>query len=89
MSIANCFYDRFTQLDTLSDLDEAPVYERQALELSPHGYPARAILLGNVARCLYDRFNQLGTLSDLDEALALERNALELRPEVILIEPFH
>ena len=80
-NIASYLHARFTQLGTLSDLDEALALYRGSSELLPQGHPDRAVSLGNIANCLHCRFTQLGILSDLDEALALERSALELRPQ--------
>jgi transketolase len=55
-NIAQYLYSRFTQLGTLSDLDEVLALERDALELRPKGHPDRAISLSNIASSLHTRF---------------------------------
>ena len=61
----------------MSDLDEAIILNRSALELHPLGHSGHATTLGNLAYCLKERFDKLGTLADLDEAIALHQVALD------------
>ncbi|KAG1851690.1 TPR-like protein [Suillus subluteus] len=64
----------------MSDLDEAIVHHRAALELLPPCHSNRSIFLNNLALSLRDRFLQRGIMSDLDEAIELHRAALLRRP---------
>ena len=77
-NLADLLYTRFEELGRISDLDEALVLYRSALESRPQD---RARLLGNIANCLHARAVQFGTLSELHEALTLYRETLELLPK--------
>ena len=73
--------DRYDQLGTIKDLEEAIVLGREALHLNPRGYPDRSMSLNNLAARLYIRHNGLGAMEDLDEGFVLSREALDLRPQ--------
>ena len=81
VNLAKVLHTEFEQRGAISDLEEALVVARSALELCPQGHRHRTLILGDIAYYLHTRFHQLGTLSDLEEALALGRNTLELRPQ--------
>jgi CHAT domain-containing protein/tetratricopeptide (TPR) repeat protein len=64
-----------------SHIDEAFVFDREALELCPPGHPKRTVSLTCLAIHLSDRYGQLGATGDLEEAIVLDREALDLRPQ--------
>ena len=73
--------DRYDQLGAMGDLEEAIVFDREALSLRPQGHTDRSSSLNNLANRLSTRYKQVGAMQDLDEAIVLDREALSLRPQ--------
>ena len=61
-------------------IDEAIVFDREALELCPPGHPKRHISLNQLGNHLGVRYDQLGGATDLEEILNLSRDVLALCP---------
>ena len=70
-----------------SDLDEAIVLHREALNLRPAPNPDRSSSLNSLAVAIQMRSEQAGDHSDLDEAIVLHREALYLLPAPNLDRP--
>jgi tetratricopeptide (TPR) repeat protein len=72
--ISHALYVGFTKT-RLTDLDEAIILAREALELRPLPYRSRSLYW--LTSFLWHRFRETRKLADLEEAITLQREALE------------
>jgi CHAT domain-containing protein/tetratricopeptide (TPR) repeat protein len=72
---------KFKQGGGTNYIDEAIVFDREALVLCPPGYPKRHSSLSRLASDVSTRYAQLGATRDLEEAVVLNREALDLCPQ--------
>ena len=78
-TLAACLQHRFQQQGAITDLDEAIMLHKEALE-SPPGGPESAPPLHKLAWCLLERFIKMSTWIDLDDAIKFEQAASMLYP---------
>ena len=80
-NLGNALRIRFERaLGGRSDLDEAIIFHREALEMQTLRHPNRSYVLTDLADELLMRFHEGGQKIDLDESILLHKKALELRP---------
>ncbi|KAF8548447.1 hypothetical protein OG21DRAFT_1423050 [Imleria badia] len=75
------FLTRFKHLGELSDLENAILTHRDAVELTPHGHLEKPRLLTNLGNALFTRFQRLGELIDLEDAISRQKDAADLTPD--------
>jgi tetratricopeptide (TPR) repeat protein len=63
----------------MTDLEEAILLHREALELRPSPHPCRSHSLNNLGNALLDHYRGTDIMVDLEESISLHREALELR----------
>ncbi|KAF8132474.1 CHAT domain-containing protein [Boletus edulis] len=71
---------RFERLGELSDLEDAILSHRDAVHLTPDGYPGKPSRLNNLGNSFRARFERLGELRDLEDAISTHRDAVVLIP---------
>lgn len=71
---------RFECLGNVSDIDEAVLTFRNAVQLTSYDNPNKALSFDNLGRALMYRFNHLGNVSDINESVQLFSDAVRLTP---------
>ncbi|KAH7012886.1 CHAT domain-containing protein [Ilyonectria destructans] len=69
--------DRFSQTDTIIDLNEAIIVTKQAIRATPYKHPQRPERLYCLAFLLKDRFSVTKVMIDLNEAIASTKQAVD------------
>ncbi|PVF92049.1 hypothetical protein CPB86DRAFT_791558, partial [Serendipita vermifera] len=79
-NLGSSFQVRFKRLENLADLDNAILYQQQAVNLTPDSHPSKPGRLNNLGNSLDIRFRRLGNRADIDHSILQSQKAVNLTP---------
>ncbi|KIM21906.1 hypothetical protein M408DRAFT_324656 [Serendipita vermifera MAFF 305830] len=81
ISLGNVLKIRFEYQGVLADIEDAILYLRNGVELTPDDDPHKPSRLSNTGNALKARFERFRNFADLNDAISSQRKAVELMPD--------